>query len=86
MKKIPSRKCLATGNIFPKDQLFRIVRTPEGEVQLDMTGKANGRGAYISKSEEAIAKAKKTKCLDKALEVEVTDSVYDRMFLFLRMK
>ena len=86
MKKIPSRKCLATGQIFPKNDLFRVVRTPEGDVQLDMGGKANGRGAYISKDENAILKAKKTKCLDKALEIEVPDSIYERMILFLKMK
>ena len=86
MKKIPSRKCLATGQIFPKNDLFRVVRTPEGDVQLDMSGKANGRGAYISKDENAILKAKKTKSLDKALEIEVPDSIYERMILFLKMK
>ena len=61
MKNIPTRKCLATNEVFPKKDLFRVVRTPSGEVILDMTGKANGRGAYISKSIEAIDKAKKTK-------------------------
>ncbi len=86
MKKVPSRKCLATGKVFPKEELFRVVRTPSGEVELDMTLKANGRGAYISKSIEAIEKAKKSKCLDKSLEVEVPDSIYDRMKLFLNMK
>ena len=86
MKKIPSRKCLATGKVFPKEELFRVVRTPSGEVELDMTLKANGRGAYISKNIEAIEKAKKSKCLDKSLEVEVPDSIYDRMKLFLNMK
>lgn len=86
MKKIPTRKCLATGELFPKEQLFRVVRTPSGEVELDMTSKANGRGAYISKSEEAILKAKKSKCLDRSLEVEVPQAIYDRMMLFLKMK
>lgn len=62
MKKIPTRKCLATGQLFPKEELFRVVRTPSGEVELDMTSKANGRGAYISKS-EAILKAKKVSAL-----------------------
>lgn len=86
MKKIPSRKCLATNEVFPKEELFRIVRTPSGEVELDMTGKANGRGAYISKSLEAIEKARKSKCLDRSLEVAVPDRIYDRMILFLKMK
>ena len=86
MKKIPTRKCLATGEVFPKKDLFRIVRTPSGEIHLDMTGKENGRGAYISKSEAAIALAKKKKCLDRALETTVPDAIYDRMILFLNMK
>lgn len=86
MKKIPTRKCLATNQIFPKIEMFRVVRTPSNEVILDMTGKQNGRGAYISKSFEAIEKAKKTKCLDKALEIEVKDEIYEKMTLFLNMK
>lgn len=86
MKNIPTRKCLATNEVFPKKDLFRVVRTPSGEVILDMTGKANGRGAYISKTIEAIDKAKKTKCLEKSLEVSIDDSLYERMKLFLKMK
>ena len=86
MKNKPTRKCLATGEIFPKEDLFRVVRTPSLEVILDLTGKANGRGAYISKSEVAIEKARKTKCLNRALEVDVPDAIYDRMLVFLHMK
>lgn len=86
MKKKPTRKCLATNEVFNKEDLFRVVRSPNGEISLDMTGKANGRGAYISKSIEAIEKARKSKCLDKALETEVRNEIYDRMILFLNMK
>ena len=86
MKKKPTRKCLATNEIFNKEDLFRVVKSPSGDVSLDMTGKANGRGAYISKSIEAIEKARKSKCLDKALEVSVPNEIYDRMILFLNMK
>lgn len=86
MKKKPTRKCLATNEVFNKEDLFRVVRSPNGEISLDMTGKANGRGAYISKSIEAIEKARKSKCLDKALETEVPNEIYDRMILFLNMK
>ncbi len=86
MKKKPTRKCLATNEIFNKEDLFRVVKSPSGDVSLDMTGKANGRGAYISKSIEAIEKARKSKCLDRALEVSVPNEVYDRMILFLNMK
>lgn len=86
MKKKPTRKCLATNEIFNKEYLFRVVKSPSGDVSLDMTGKANGRGAYISKSIEAIEKARKSKCLDRALEVSVPNEIYDRMILFLNMK
>lgn len=86
MKKKPTRKCLATNEIFNKEDLFRVVKSPSGDVSLDMTGKANGRGAYISKSIEAIEKARKSKCLDRALEVSVPNDIYDRMILFLNMK
>ena len=48
-KKIPLRKCVATNNQFPKKEMFRIVRTPEGEIKIDLTGKLNGHGAYLSK-------------------------------------
>lgn len=86
MKKKPTRKCLATNETFNKEDLFRVVKSPSGDVSLDMTGKANGRGAYISKSIEAIEKARKSKCLDRALEVSVPNEIYDRMILFLNMK
>ena len=86
MKKKPTRKCLATNEIFNKEDLFRVVKSPSGDVSLDMTGKANGRGAYISKSIEAIEKARKSKCLDRALEVSVPNEIFDRMILFLNMK
>ena len=70
------RKCLATGESFPKKELLRIVRTPEGEVKVDLTGKLNGKGAYLSKSLEALEIAKKRNLLAKALEVKVDDTVY----------
>ena len=61
MKKVPMRRCLATQESFPKKDLLRIVRTPEGEVKVDVTGKLNGKGAYISKSMDALNIAKKKK-------------------------
>ena len=63
------RKCLATGVSFPKKELLRIVRTPEGEVKVDETGKLNGKGAYISKSIEALNILRNKKLLNRALEV-----------------
>ena len=76
MKKIPLRKCLASGESLPKKELLRIVRTPEGEVKVDITGKLNGKGAYLKKSMEALEVAKKKNLLSKALEVNVDDEVY----------
>ncbi len=78
-KKIPLRRCLATGNQFPKKDLLRVVRTPEGNVVVDEKGKVNGRGAYISKSLEAVEIAKKKKVFDRELEVEVPVEVYDEL-------
>lgn len=78
-KKVPIRKCLATNEAYPKKEMFRIVRTPEGEVKVDDTGKMNGRGAYISKSKEAIEVAKTRKVLDRHLEVKVPDEVFTEL-------
>lgn len=75
-RKIPMRRCLATGERFEKQDLLRIVRTPEGDVIYDKTGRANGRGAYLSKSEKAIEKAKKTNILKRHLDVEIPESIY----------
>ena len=76
MKKIPMRKCLASGESVPKTDLLRIVRTPEGEVKVDTTGKLNGKGAYLKKSLEALEIAKKKNLLSRALEVNVDEEVY----------
>ena len=76
MKKIPMRKCLASGESVPKKDLLRIVRTPESEVKVDTTGKLNGKGAYLKKSLEALEIAKKKNLLSRALEVNVDEEVY----------
>ncbi len=76
MKKIPMRKCLASGQSLPKKELLRIVRTPEGEVKVDTTGKLNGKGAYLKKSLDALQIAKKKNLISKALEVKVDEEVY----------
>lgn len=75
-KKIPMRSCVVTHEKCEKRELLRIVRTPNGEVVVDITGKANGRGAYLKKDESVILKAQNTKILDKILGVEVQNSVY----------
>ena len=79
MKKIPMRKCLATNESFPKKELLRIVRTTDGEVKVDLTGKLNGKGAYISKSLEALKLAKEKKVLNRALEVEIPNEIYEEI-------
>lgn len=76
-KKIVLRSCCVTKEKLPKGELIRIVRTPDGNVLVDVTGKQNGRGAYIKKSLEVLEKAKKTNVLSKQLEVEIKDEVYE---------
>lgn len=83
MKKVPMRRCLVSNESFPKMELFRVVKTCDGSVVLDITGKLNGRGAYVHKDIESIEKARKTRVLDRALECKTTDELYDRMYKFL---
>lgn len=77
MKKVPMRKCVVTGEVLEKKELIRVVRNKEGEVFIDTTGKANGRGAYLKKDISVINKAKKNKILDRRLEVMVPDDIYE---------
>lgn len=76
-KKIPLRTCVITREKLPKKDLLRIVRTPEGEVLVDETGKMNGRGAYIKKDIQVLEQAKKKKTLERHLECSIEESVYD---------
>lgn len=79
MKKIPMRSCVVTKEKCEKRDLIRVVRTPEGNIEIDLTGKKNGRGAYIKRDVEVVNKAKKSKVLDRHLEVNVPDSIYDEL-------
>lgn len=79
VKKIPMRSCVVTREKLPKQELIRVVRTPEQDVIVDVTGKANGRGAYLKKDLEVFEKAKKSKVLDKILEIEVKDEIYEEL-------
>ena len=79
VKKIPMRRCVVTNQRFEKRDLLRVVKTPEGNVVFDKTGKANGRGAYVSKDLKTIDKAKKTKILEKHLGVEIPETVYQEL-------
>jgi len=74
-KKEPMRRCLGCGESFPKKQLVRIVLTPEGEVKMDLSGRLNGRGAYICRNTECLDKAIKRKLVNKALKAPVSDEL-----------
>ncbi|WP_400247282.1 YlxR family protein [Niallia sp. JL1B1071] len=78
-RKVPMRKCIATGEMRPKKELVRIVRSKEGDVSVDLTGKKSGRGAYLSLDREAVLLAKKKNILSNQLEVTVDDSVYEEL-------
>lgn len=78
-KKIPLRSCVITHEKLPKKDLLRVVRTPEGEVKVDLTGKMNGHGAYIKKDKDVIAKAMKNKALDKYLETTISENTYQEI-------
>lgn len=79
LKKIPMRTCVVTKEKLEKKDLVRIVRTKEGKVVIDLTGKLNGRGAYIKKDIETINKAKKSKVLDRNLEIEIPNEIYEEL-------
>jgi len=79
VKKIPLRKCVATNERLPKQELVRIVKNNEGKVFIDLTGKANGRGAYLKRSIEAIDVAVKRNSLAKTLECTIPQEIYDEL-------
>ena len=78
-RRIPLRTCVVTKEQFPKQELLRIVRDKEGNVTVDETGKANGRGAYIKKDLEVLEKAKKNKILERKLECNIEESLYEEI-------
>ncbi len=78
-KKIPMRKCNGCGEQKPKKELVRIVKSPDGEVSLDLTGKASGRGAYICNNADCLQKARKSHRIDKAFKIAIPDEVYEQM-------
>jgi uncharacterized protein len=73
------RKCVVTGEMKPKKELVRIVRSKEGEVSIDLTGKKSGRGAYLSKNKEAVLLARKKNTLSSHLEVPINESIYEEL-------
>lgn len=78
-KKIPMRKCNGCGEQKPKKELVRIVKSPDGEISLDLTSKASGRGAYICNNAECLMKARKSHRIDKAFEMTIPDEIYEQM-------
>ncbi len=83
MRKMPERTCVITKEKTLKKDLLRVVRNKEGIVSVDLTGKANGRGAYLKKDLDVINKARQTKALDRILEVEIPESIYDEMITII---
>ncbi|AWB44339.1 DUF448 domain-containing protein [Paenibacillus sp. CAA11] len=78
-KKIPLRKCVACQEMMPKKQLIRVVKTPEGEIMIDLTGKKSGRGAYLCGSEACFRLAQKNRALDRALKAQVQPEIYEQL-------
>lgn len=79
VKKIPMRQCMGCNEHKPKLELLRVVRSPEGETSLDFTGKKSGRGAYVCKDVKCLQRARKSRRLERALECEISEAVYNRM-------
>ena len=78
-KKIPMRMCIGCGEVKPKKELIRIVRSKEGEISLDLTGKKSGRGAYICDDFKCLQKARKSRKLEKSFSCQISDEIYDAM-------
>ncbi|MBQ4474093.1 MAG: YlxR family protein [Lachnospiraceae bacterium] len=79
IKKVPMRQCVGCREQKSKRELIRIIRTPEGEVTVDATGRKNGRGAYLCPSQECLQKARKSKALERSLNAEIPSEVYDAL-------
>lgn len=78
-KKIPLRMCKGCGEMFDKRTLVRVVKSPEGDVSLDLTGKKSGRGAYVCKNAECLAKAKKKKAFEREFSMQISEEIYNQM-------
>ena len=78
-KKIPMRKCTGCGEMKPKKELVRVVKSPEGEISLDLTGKKNGSGAYVCKDAACLKKAQKAKRIERAFDCAIPDEIFEKM-------
>ena len=83
MRKIPMRKCVVTQQRLPKKELVRVVRTPDGEIKVDATGKMNGRGAYLKLTAEVISLAQKSKVLAQILESEIPMYIFEELLTLI---
>lgn len=84
MKKVPLRRCVATGEQLPKKELIRVVKNKEGQVFVDPTGKMNGRGAYLKRSLDAIEIAQKKAVLKRSLEIDIPDEIYEQLKSYVK--
>ncbi|MBE6622368.1 MAG: YlxR family protein [Ruminococcaceae bacterium] len=78
-KKIPERRCVGCGNPFPKKDLVRVVKTPDGSIELDFTGKKAGRGAYVCRNIDCLIKARKAKRLERSLNTSIPEEVSEAL-------
>lgn len=83
-RKIPLRKCVITNEQLPKKELIRVVKSKENVVSVDLTGKLNGRGAYLKKDKSVIEKAMKTKKLERHLEIAIPDEIYQELLALFK--
>lgn len=79
IKKIPMRKCTGCGEMKPKKELVRVVKTVDDDICLDLTGKLNGRGAYVCRNAECLKKAVKTKGIERSLQMQISTEVYEKL-------
>lgn len=78
-KKIPLRQCVGCGEMKNKKEMMRVLKTAEGDIVLDVTGKKNGRGAYLCVSSECLGKARKNKGLERSFKMSIPGEIYDKL-------
>ena len=81
VKRVPLRKCTGCGEMKPKKDLVRVVKSPEGEISLDLTGRKPGRGAYVCPQTECLKRAIKSKALERGLDCQIPQEIYDQLLL-----
>ncbi len=79
MKKVPLRQCIGCGEMKSKKEMMRVIKTAEGDISLDITGKKNGRGAYLCMQKECLQKARKNKGLERSFKMSIPDEVYETL-------